>query len=139
MMICSGLRSELPSVLVYPSLDDDLLIRVKLYGVTSLSVQIAEETVLPSSEWEIGHGRATPILMPMFACRGFVPESAARAAPLDVEKRSLVAIGTALQERHRLIHVARMDQAQYRAKDFRVGKLAGCGHTVENRRFHKVS
>ena len=137
-MICSGLRSELPSVLVYPSLDDDLLIRVKLYGVTSLSVQIAEETVLPSSEWEIGHGRGHSDINADVACRGFVPESAPRR-PAGCEKRSLVAIGTALQERHRLIHVARMDQAQYRAKDFRVGKLAGCGHTVENRRFHKVS
>jgi len=92
MMICSGLRSELPSVLVYPSLDDDLLIRVKLYGVTSLSVQIAEETVLPSSEWEIGHGRGHSDINADVACRGFVPESA-RRRPAGCEKRSLVAIG----------------------------------------------
>ena len=95
-------------MLVYPSLDDDLFIRVKLYGVASLSMQVAEETVLPSSEREIGHGRGYSDIDADVACRGFVPESA-RRRPAGCEKRSLVAIGTSLQERHRLIHVARMD------------------------------
>src|SRR5258705_13496242 len=103
-MIGSGVRSELPSVLVYPSLDDDLFIRVKLYGVTSLSVQIAEETVLPSSEWEIGHGRGYDDIDADIAGWRFVPESA-RRRPARCEKRSLVAVGAALQEGHRLVHV----------------------------------
>src|SRR5256886_15677007 len=116
MMIGSGLRSELPSVLVYPSFDDDFLIRVKLYRVASLSMQVAEETVLPSSEREIGHGRGHSDINADVACRGFVPESAC-CRPARCEKRSLVAVGTVLQERHRLVHVARMDQAQYRTKN----------------------
>jgi hypothetical protein len=52
-----GLRSELPRVLVSPALDDDLLIRVKLDRVASLCGHVAEETVFPSTEWEIGRWR----------------------------------------------------------------------------------
>jgi hypothetical protein len=44
-------------VLVWPGLDHDLLVRVKLDGVTSLSMHVAEETVFPSTEREIGHWR----------------------------------------------------------------------------------
>jgi hypothetical protein len=44
-------------VLVSPALDDDFLIRVKLDGVTSLALHVAEETVFPSTEWDIGHWR----------------------------------------------------------------------------------
>src|SRR5882762_934896 len=123
MLIRSGLRSELPRVLVHPALDDDFLIRVKLHGVASLSMHVAEEAVFPSAEWKIRHRRGHADIDADVACGRFVPESARRCAA-GCEKRGLVAIGTALQERQRFIHVARMDQTQYRAEDFRIGKLA---------------
>src|SRR3984893_11778605 len=135
MLIRSGLhselRSELARVLVNPALDDDFLVRVKLHGVASLSVHIAEEAVFPSAEWKIGHWRGYTDIDADVSCGRLVPESARRCAA-RCEKRGLVAIRTALQERHRFVHVARMDQAQYRAKDFRIGKLARGRHAIEN-------
>src|SRR5713226_3547342 len=123
MLIRSGLRSKLPSVLVYPSLDDDLLVRVKLDGVTSLAEKVAEETVLPSREREKSHWRGYSDVDADVACGGLVPKPAC-CGSARCEKRSLVAIGTPLQERHCFVHVVGMDQTQYRAKDFRIGKLA---------------
>src|SRR6266699_928629 len=101
-------------------------------------MHIAEETIFPSTEWEIRHWRGHTNIDADVACRRLVPESPCRG-PARCEKRGLIAIGTALQERHRFVHIVRMDQAQYGAKDFRIGKLARGRHPVENRWFYKIS
>ena len=72
------LPSELPRMLVSPALDDNLFIRVKLDGVASLSVHVAEETVFPSTEWKIRHWRGNTDIDADIACWRFVPESACR-------------------------------------------------------------
>ena len=47
---------ELARVLLRPALYHDLLLRVELNRVVSLSVQYSEETVFPSAKGEVCHG-----------------------------------------------------------------------------------
>src|SRR4029077_13053865 len=114
-----------------PALDHNFLVSVKLDRVAALSVQITEETVLPSAEREIRHGRGDPNVDTDISCGGFVSEAAGRRAARS-EQRRLVAIGTAFEERNRGIDAIDVYQAEHRAKNFRVGEVAGCGDVVEN-------
>src|ERR1700734_3499047 len=53
----TAIPSELARVFFGPAFDDYFLFGIELDGVAALSVQNAEETVFPSAEREIGHGR----------------------------------------------------------------------------------
>src|SRR4029077_19618365 len=118
-----GARLELTCVLVSPSFDDNFFIGIKLDGVATLRVHVAEETAFPSSEGEICHWRRDADIDADVACGRLVPEPA-RCRTAGGEKRGLVAIRASLQEGQRIVHVSGVDQAEYRAEDFRVGKLA---------------
>src|SRR3982751_5695404 len=48
---------ELARVLLGPALNHNFLVGVKLDGVPALTMEIAEKTVLPPAEREVGHGR----------------------------------------------------------------------------------
>src|SRR5579862_2261709 len=49
------LASELARVFARPAFDDHFLFGVELNSIATLSMHDAEEAVLPSAEWEIGH------------------------------------------------------------------------------------
>ncbi len=130
--------SEFPAVLFGPAFDYYFLVGIELDGVAALAVEIAEETVLPSAEGEIGHGRGDSDVDADVARGRFVAE-AARGGSARREQRCLIAVGAALEEGEGFVHVVGVDEAEHRAEDFRVGEIAGCGHVVENRGIHEVS
>ena len=123
---------ELAAVLLCPALDNNFLVRVELDGVSSLPVQVAEKTILPSAERKIGHGRRNTNVDPDIPCRSLVTELP-RCGPAGCEQRCLVAIGTAFQKGERLIHVIGMHEAEHWSEDFGIGDLAAGRHVVENR------
>src|SRR6186997_2361842 len=78
---CLGVSSslELSTPIGWPSLDDDFLLRVKVDGVSTLRMEVAEEAVLPAREREVRHRRrhadvdadvADSRLVAELACRG---------------------------------------------------------------------
>src|SRR5580693_5295637 len=125
-------------MLLGPALYDYFLIGVELNGVTTLTVKIAEETVLPSAEREIGHGRGDSDVDADISGGRFVTE-AARSRATRCEQRRLVAVGAAFEEGEGFVHTVGVDQTENRAEDFRVGEVAGRRNVVENRGVHEVS
>ena len=67
---------KLSRVFFGPALYYYFFVGVKFYGITALSVKIAEETVLPSGEREIGHRRGHADIDADISCGGFVFETA---------------------------------------------------------------
>src|ERR1700722_17235539 len=55
VLLCCSL--EFPAVLFGPAFDHYLLVGVELDGIAALPVEIAEETIFPPAEGEIGHRR----------------------------------------------------------------------------------
>jgi hypothetical protein len=66
---------ELAAVLFRPALDDNFLIRIKLDGVATLAVEVAEEAVLPTAKRKIGHGGGNSNVDSDIASGRFVAES----------------------------------------------------------------
>ena len=60
-----------------PALYYYFFVGVKFYGIAALSVEIAEEAVLPSCKWEIGHGGGHADIDADISRGGFVDESGA--------------------------------------------------------------
>src|ERR1700678_3914822 len=121
-----------------PAFDYYFLVGVELDGVAALAMKIAEETVLPAAEREIGHGRSDPDVDADISRRRFVTEPA-RGRPARCEQRRLVAVGAAFEKGERFVHVIGVYKTENRAEDFRVGEVTGCGNVVEDRRIYKVS
>src|ERR1700722_9430711 len=129
---------EFPAVLFGPAFDDYFLVGIELDGVTALTVEIAEEAVLPSAEGEIGHGCGDSDVDPNITGGSFVAETP-RSRATRGEQRRLVAVGAALEEREGFVHVIGMDETQYRTEDFRVGEIAARRNIVQNCGVYKVS
>src|SRR5258708_7615558 len=104
---------------------------VELDGVAALAVEIAEETIFPSAEGEVGHGRGYADVHADVAGGGFVTEAARRGAP-RCEERGLVAVGAAFEEGEGVVHVVGVDEAEDGAEDFGVGEVAGFANVVED-------
>src|SRR5712671_1678912 len=85
-MFFSAERLEFPAVLFGPAFDYDFLVGVELDGIAALAVEVAEKAVLPSAEWEIGHGRGDSDVDTDISRRGFVAE-AARSRSAGGEQR----------------------------------------------------
>src|SRR6266850_2159234 len=123
MSRCNGfvvMRSslELARFLARPALDDDFGFGEKFDGVAALAVEDSEETLFPSAEWEIGHGGGG-------TARG--------------EKRGLVAVRAAAQKIHGFVNRIGVNETEYRAEDFRIGKLAGGRQAIKNGRCKEIA
>src|SRR5208282_3429984 len=129
--------SELARLLLRPALDDNFFLGVELDRIPSLSMHDAEETVFPSAEREVCHGRRHANVNSNIARRSFIAE-AARRRPARGKQRCLVAKRTAGHQLHCLVHVTGMNQAQHRAKDFRVRQFAARRHAVEHGGLHEI-
>src|SRR5882672_9901479 len=122
---------ELARFLARPALDDDFGFGEKFNGVASLPVKDAEETFFPSAEWEIGH-RGGDADIDADIPRGGLVAKFAGGGTAGGEERGLVAVGAAAQKFHGFINRIGVNQAEYWAKDFRVGKLAGGRQAIED-------
>src|ERR1700721_3121126 len=131
-------RLEFPAVLFSPAFDDNFLVGVELNRVAPLSVQIAEETVLPSAEREVSHGRGDPNIDANVSRRRFVAE-AARGGSAGSNTRGLVSISAAFEESQRFVHAVGVHKAEHGAEDFRICQIAGCRNVIENSRLHEVA
>src|SRR5260370_2729283 len=129
---------ELAAVLFRPAFDDNFLVGIELDGVAALPVEIAEEAVLPSTEREVGHGRGNSNVDADISRGGFIAE-AARGRTARGEQRGLIAVGTALEEGQRFVHVAGVDEAEHRTEDLGLGQLAALRHGVKDRWVDEVS
>src|SRR3984957_3297125 len=114
-----------------PTFDDYFFVGVELDGVAALAVEIAEETVFPSAEGEVGHGRGYADVDSDVAGGSFVTKAAGGSSARG-EQRRLVAVGAALKEGEGVVHVVGVDEAKDGAEDFRVGEVAGFGNVVED-------
>src|ERR1022692_457645 len=114
-------RLEFSAVLFSPALYYDFLVGIELDGVAALAVEIAEETVLPPTEREVGHGRGDSDVDADISRGRFVAE-AARCRSARRKQRRLIAVRAAFEKGECIIHVVGMNEAQDRAEDFRVGK-----------------
>ena len=74
-------------------------------------------------------GAATPDVDADVSGGRFVAE-AARGRAARGEQRRLVAVGAALEEGERVVHVVGVNEAQDRAEDLGVVEIAGCGDVV---------
>src|SRR5450432_550364 len=129
---------EFSAVLFGPTFDDYFLVGVKLDRVTALAVEIAEETVLPSAEGEVGHGRGDSDVDADVAGGRFVAEAACGRSARRKQRR-LVAVGAAFEERKSFVHAVGVNKAEDGAEDFGVGEIAGGRNVIEDCRVHKVS
>src|SRR5258708_277324 len=129
---------EFPAVLFGPAFDYYFLVGVELDGIAALAVEIAEEAVLPSAEGEVGHGRGDSDVDADVARGSFVAE-AARGRSARSEQRRLIAVGAALEEGERVVHVVGVHDAEDGAEDLSVGEITGCGDIVENGGIHEVT
>src|ERR1700738_4297643 len=129
---------ELAAVLFGPAFDDNFLVGIELDGVAALPVEIAEETVFPSTEREVSHRRGDANVDADIS-RGCLIAEAARSRTARGEQRGLIAVGTALQKGERFVHVAGVDEAEHRTEDFGVGQLAGLRYIVKDSWVDEVS
>src|SRR5438477_6430144 len=129
---------ELAAVLFGPALDDNFFVGIELNSIPPLAVQIAEETVLPSAEREISHGRGHADVDTNIARRRLIAETA-RSRSTRGKQRRLVTVGAALEERQGVVQTLGVYQAQYGPKDFGVGDFAGRRHIIKNRRLHEIA
>src|SRR6266567_1351826 len=129
---------ELAAVLFGPAFDHDFLVGVELYRVAALTVEIAEEAVLPSAEREVGHGRGDSDVNANVAGRRFIAETARRRST-RCEQGRLVAVGTAFEEGQRFVHVVSVNQAEHGTEDLGIREIAARGNIVENRWFHEIA
>src|SRR6476660_9214340 len=90
-------RLELARMLFDPTFDDHFFVGIKLDGVASLGVHVAEEAAFPSGEGKVGHGGGYADVDADVSGRGFVAESACGGSARGEERR-LVAIRAALEE-----------------------------------------
>src|SRR5581483_7565822 len=125
--------SKFSGVLFRPALDHNLLLGIKLHGVTTLSMHDIEETVFPTTEWKIRYGCGDINIYVNVSRRGFIAE-AARGRTTRREQRRLVAECAALEERDRLIHIVGVNKAEHWTEDFGICELAGRWQIVEYRR-----
>ncbi len=131
-------KLELAGFLARPALDDDLGLGEKFHGVAPLAMENAEETFFPAAEGKIGHRRGYPDIDADISCGRFVTELA-RGGSARGKERSLVSVGAATKKFHGFINRVGVNQAEYGAEDFRIGKLAGGGQSVQNRGRQKIS
>src|SRR6266851_6082292 len=129
---------ELAAVFFGPAFDDNFLVGIELDGVAALPVEIAEEAVLPPTEREVSHGRGDSNVDADISRGGLIAEAARRRTARG-EQRGLIAVGTALEEGKRFVHVAGVDEAEHRTEDFSVGQLAALRYVVKDRWVDEVS
>src|SRR6202049_501843 len=129
---------KLAAVLFGPAFHDNFLVGIELDGVAALPVEIAEEAVLPSTEREVSHRRGDSNVDADISRWCFIAE-ATRGRTARREQRGLIAVGTALQESERFVHVAGVDEAEHRTEDFGVGQLAGLRYVVKDSWVDEVS
>src|SRR5580693_8990314 len=121
-------KLELARFLPRPPLYHDLGFRIELHAIFSLRVQNPEEAFLPAVKREISHGSRDTDVDADVPRRSFVAELPCGSAASG-EKRSLIAVWAFANELDGFIDRVGMNQAQHRAKDFRVGQRTGSGHT----------
>src|ERR1700686_5339837 len=101
-------------------------------------MQNTEETIFPSAEWEVRHGRGHANVDADISRRGFVAKfSCGRAT--GGKQRSLVPIRTVVQKLHSLVYGIRVNQAQHRAKNFCVRQFAGWWHAIKYGGLDKIA
>src|SRR5882724_8119227 len=93
-----------------PAFHYDFLDGVELNSVPTLTVQVAEETVLPAAEREVSHGCSHTDIDPDISGRGFVAETASCRSARS-KQRCLVSIRATLEEGQRCIHIFGVNQA----------------------------
>src|ERR1700675_4226921 len=93
-----------------PASDNYFFIGVELDRIAALAVEVAEETVFPSAEGEVGHGRGDSDVDADVAGGSFVAE-AARGRSAGGEERGLITVGATFEEGEGVVHIVRMDQA----------------------------
>src|SRR5207302_571280 len=116
--------SEFSGFLARPALDHNLGFSEKFHGIASLAMKNAEKAFLPSAEREVGHGRGDTDVDADIAGGRLIAEPAGGGAAGGKE-RSLIAVWAMAQKFHGLVNRIGVDEAEYRAKNFCVGKLAG--------------
>src|ERR1700733_2076747 len=121
-----------------PALDYDFLVGIELDGVAALAMEIAEEAVLPSAKWEVGHRRGDTDVDADISRGRFVAE-AARGRTARREQRRLIAVGAAFEEGERLVHVVGVNEAQDWTEDLCVGEIAAGRNVVEDGGLHDVA
>src|SRR6267142_859709 len=136
MSRCNGfvvMRSslELARFLARPALDDDFGFGEKFDGVAALAVEDSEETLFPSAEWEIGH-RGGDADIDADIARGSLVTEFAGGGTAGGEKRGLVAVRAAAQKIHGFINRIGVNETEYRAEDFRIGKPAGGRQAIKD-------
>src|ERR1700676_1241899 len=103
-----------------PALDNYFRFGIEFHRVAALPVQNTEETIFPSAEWKVSHGRGHADVDADISRGCFVAEFSSGGAT-GGEKRGLVTIGTVVQKFHGLVYGIRVHQAQHRAKNFCMG------------------
>src|SRR5712664_1273451 len=123
--------SKLACLLARPALHDNFGFGEKFDGVAALAVKDAEETLFPAAEGEIGHRSGDADIDADIPRRGLVAEFAG-GGTAGGEKRGLVTVGAAAQKFHGFIDRIGVNETEYRAKDLRVGKLAGGRQAIKD-------
>src|ERR1700692_706930 len=113
---------ELARMFFGPAFDYDFFVGVELDGVAALAVEVAEETVLPSAEGEVGHGRGDSDVDADVAGGRFVAE-AARGRSARGEERRLIAVGAAFQKGEGFIHAVGVNKAEHGTENLCVSEI----------------
>src|SRR5690242_10711732 len=102
-----------------PALNYDLRFGVELHGVSSLSMEYAEEALLPTADREISHGRGHADVDADVSRRRFVAKLARRGAT-GGKQRSLIAERTLADELDGVVNRIGVNQTQHRPENLRV-------------------
>jgi hypothetical protein len=115
------LPSEFPRVPSRPTFDHYFVSRYRTQPLSSLRVEISEESSLPPVNGKLAMRGATPILVPILPAgprSGIVSPLHARG-----EERSLIAIATSLQQYQSRVEVTCANDAQHWSKNLSIRKL----------------
>src|SRR4030042_166860 len=94
---------KLPGPFFWPTFNYDLCLRKKFYRMFSLSMQVAKETILPSTEWKERHRGCDSNVDPNISCKRFISEFA-RCCTIPGKNRSRIPKGAVIYNLYSFIN-----------------------------------
>ena len=139
---CAELQNlELPAPMLRPAFHHNLCLRVELYPVSALCVEIAEKAFVPAAEWEEGHWCRHANVYTDVAGVNLMTELARNRAAAR-EKAGHVPVSadaSIIDQSNRVLNRIRVHQAENRAENLRTRDLASRLHRVQHRWKHPVA
>ena len=123
--------SELPRPLLKPALDHYLLLGEELNRISSLTMHVTEEAILPTAEGEEGHWSGDANINADVAGIGLIAKASGDGA-ITGKQASHISVLALVHQVNSLIDVINMHHPQDRAKNLRPGEFSCRWHIAHD-------